>query len=122
MIAKTFKRHELVNKELEEAADTFTKGYRATTDIIEDRPDLDDYRQSCSNLYGDVPEQPVEGTHTYAKRRVSELLAEQIECADVVVLTKVERVPLEQVDYIRALLHSLNPRSPVMVSKSSKSK
>ena len=86
-----------------------------TADIIEDRPDLDDYRQSCSNLYGDVPEQPVEGTHTYAKRRVSELLAEQIECADMVVLTKVEHVPLEQFDYIRALLHCLNPRSSVMV-------
>jgi G3E family GTPase len=40
---------------------------------------------------------------------VAELLAEQIECADVVVLTKMELVPREQRDFMRALLRLLLP-------------
>lgn len=49
------------------------------------------------------------GAENYAKRRVAELLAEQIECADVVVLTKMELVPREQRDFMRALLRLLLP-------------
>ena len=51
-----------------------------TTDVLADRPEIDGFAES--NLNGP----PVAGAENYAKRRVSELLAEQIECADVVVV------------------------------------
>eukprot|EP01043_Picozoa_sp_COSAG02_P024398 COSAG02_NODE_1331_length_13215_cov_3.173058_7_plen_1505_part_00 len=77
-----------------------------TTDILADRPELDGFAES--NLNGP----PVAGAENYAKRRVSELLAEQIECADVVVLTKMELVVPEQRDFVRALLRLLLPPNP----------
>lgn len=77
-----------------------------TSEILADRPELDGFAES--NLNGP----PVAGAENYAKRRVSELLAEQIECADVVVLTKMELVPPEQRDFVRALLRLLLPPNP----------
>ena len=74
-----------------------------STDILADRADLDGFAES--NLNGP----PVAGAENYAKRRVAELLVEQLECADVVVLTKMELVPSEQRDFIRALLRLLLP-------------
>jgi G3E family GTPase len=74
-----------------------------STEILADRPDLDGFAES--NLNGP----PVAGAENYAKRRVAEHLVEQLECADVVVLTKMELVPSEQRDFIRALLRLLLP-------------
>ena len=74
-----------------------------TADVLADRPDIDGFAES--NLNGP----PVAGAENYAKRRVAELLVEQIECADVLVLTKMELVPREKRDFIRALLRLLQP-------------
>eukprot|EP01050_Picozoa_sp_SAG11_P010714 SAG11_NODE_1090_length_5918_cov_1.889156_1_plen_1076_part_00 len=79
------------------------QGLWETSDILAERPDLDGFAES--NLNGP----PVAGAENYAKRRVAELLVEQLECADVVVLTKMELVPSEQRDFIRALLRLLLP-------------
>ena len=77
-----------------------------STEILADRPEIDGFAES--NLNGP----PVAGAENYAKRRVCELLAEQIECADVLVLTKMELVPPEQRDFIRALFRLLLPPNP----------
>eukprot|EP00614_Pseudopedinella_elastica_P007926 CAMPEP_0172612702 /NCGR_PEP_ID=MMETSP1068-20121228/36187_1 /TAXON_ID=35684 /ORGANISM="Pseudopedinella elastica, Strain CCMP716" /LENGTH=347 /DNA_ID=CAMNT_0013416941 /DNA_START=108 /DNA_END=1148 /DNA_ORIENTATION=+ len=48
------------------------------------------------------------------QRAVVDLLVEQVECADVVVLNKVDLVTPEQLDFVRTVVGALNPSASVV--------
>ncbi|KAI3426100.1 hypothetical protein D9Q98_008068 [Chlorella vulgaris] len=56
-------------------------------------------------------------TEGEASRGVAELLAEQVECADVLLLNKVDLVSEQEQQQLLRLLHTLNPRAHILPSK-----
>jgi len=51
------------------------------------------------------------------ERTISDLFADQVEFADVIVINKIDLVSAEQRDELRAILHKLNPEARIIASE-----
>ena len=70
-----------------------------------------------------IQDRPDLGQNTYAlDRKVVDLLTEQVECADIIVCNKSDKVAAKDLDYLEKIMRTLNPAAKVMSSTFGKGK